>query len=279
MELRNACLVIADISGYTRFLLFHTTALLHAEMIITDLLEGVIAQSSHPLTIAKLEGDAVFLYALVDDDPQIVAREVLKQVAAFFDAFRTKERELIACNICACTACRSIEKLTLKVFLHYGEVAVKQVSQFTELAGGSVILIHRLLKNSIPSKEYLLMTGTFYALSGGLEDQALETRTEHAEDIGDVEVKVYYPPANINFPPRPPLILPKPGTKAAILQDRLEEYSQRRLKGLEPQRQFSSLPELKITPLTRLSHFIPHAIGGLHSRINALIYHLFGWDQ
>src|SRR5689334_7900155 len=141
MEVKQACLVLADISGYTRFLLMHTTSVLHAELIITELLEAVIDEAEFPLAISKLEGDAVFLYAVTDDNPQAAARDVLKQASQFFDAFRAKERALIACNTCGCPACRSIEKLHLKVVLHYGEVAVKPIRQFVELGGQSAILI------------------------------------------------------------------------------------------------------------------------------------------
>ena len=68
MEIKRVVLVLADISGYTRFMRVHTMSLLHAEAIITDLLEAVIDQAEHPLTLSKLEGDAVFLYATLDGD-------------------------------------------------------------------------------------------------------------------------------------------------------------------------------------------------------------------
>src|SRR5690242_14581962 len=104
MEIKHACLVLADISGYTRFLMMHTTSLLHAETIITDLLETVIDEAEFPLAISKLEGDAVFLYALTEGDQQAAARDVLKQAAGFFEAFQARERALIACNTCGCSA-------------------------------------------------------------------------------------------------------------------------------------------------------------------------------
>ena len=251
MELKRACLAIADISGYTRFLMLHSTSLLHAEVIITELLEAVIGRAEHPLTIAKLEGDAVFLYAITED-PGPAARDVLQQATSFFDAFREKECELIACNICRCPACQSIEKLRLKVILHYGEIAVKQIKQFTELAGENVILIHRLLKNTVPGKEYIMMTDTFYKLSGVVE--GAELRSEHAEGIGEVNVRVWYPPVDINLPPRPAPLFPQPGTKSAALYDRFNAYAHRRLSGLESRRRFSSLADLKINAFSRLGY-------------------------
>jgi hypothetical protein len=104
MELKRACLVLADISGYTRFLVLHTTSVLHAEVIITDLLEAVINEAEYPLAISKLEGDAVFLYAVTGDDQRAAARDVLKQAISCFEAFRTREWALIACNTCGCPA-------------------------------------------------------------------------------------------------------------------------------------------------------------------------------
>jgi hypothetical protein len=214
MELRNAALVLSDISGYTNFLQLHSMSLLHAEKIVTELMEAVIDASSHPLTLNKLEGDALLFYAVAEnaDDPSELSelcRDVLKQSLAFFDAFRTTADSLIGCNICPCDACRQVDELQLKSFLHFGEVAVKQVRTFEELAGQVVIVTHRLAKNSIPSDEYLLLTDTFYETAFGAgesEDITFENRTENCEGIGPVPIKVYYP--NPAPPPSPRKLLP-----------------------------------------------------------------------
>jgi len=42
MEIKRVVFVLADISGYTRFMKLHTGSLLHAEVIIADLLEAVL---------------------------------------------------------------------------------------------------------------------------------------------------------------------------------------------------------------------------------------------
>ena len=72
-------------------------------------------------------------------------------------------------------------------------MAVKRVRQFEELAGEDVIIIHRLLKNSIDQKEYILITDNFYQLSGNGIDGTPDVRTEHCEGIGDIKVVAYYP--------------------------------------------------------------------------------------
>ena len=80
----------------------HTATLLHAEVIIADLLETVLDRTEFPLTLSKLEGGGAFLYVTLDadagGDARAVAQDVLRHVTAFIDAFKTRERELIACD-------------------------------------------------------------------------------------------------------------------------------------------------------------------------------------
>ncbi len=60
--MQRVVIVIADISGYTRFMIANQTELAHSHEIISTLLEKIIAEIEIPLTLGKLEGDAVFLY-------------------------------------------------------------------------------------------------------------------------------------------------------------------------------------------------------------------------
>jgi hypothetical protein len=202
MKLRRAHIILVDISGYTQFIRLHRVSLIHAERIVTELLECVIDTSEYPLTLNKLEGDAALFYAAIDDGEETDeeererrgARAVLGQLQRFFDAFRNRERELISeCTFCACEACAKSGDLRLKVIAHTGTILVKQIRQFEEIAGEDVILAHRLLKNSVPSHEYLLLTESFHALSGPPHDTPLETRTETCEGVGNVKVHVHYP--------------------------------------------------------------------------------------
>src|SRR5262245_44041450 len=59
-------LIIADISGYTRYMTANAKTLSHSHAIITELVEAIIHEVELPLEIAKLEGDAVFLYCRKD---------------------------------------------------------------------------------------------------------------------------------------------------------------------------------------------------------------------
>lgn len=275
MEIKRLILVMVDISGYTNFIKMHTMSLLHAEAIVTDLLEAVIDRAEYPLTLSKLEGDAAFLYATLDDEQQAsaAASAILKQVMEFFEAFRAKERALIACDTCRCDACDNIGVLKLKAFLHVGETVIKRVRQFEELAGENVILIHRLLKNSVPAKEYILLTETFYELSGGLTDHLAEPRTEDCEGIGPVAVRIYYPPNEVvPLPLRPDPTAPMPGTEVGELASRWTNYAVRRMIGQTPRRDFSHLPKTDVSNRDLWNFFI----SGIGGNIATIIRHKFG---
>ncbi len=192
MEIKPVSMVLADISGYTRFVKEHPVSALHAEQHITSLLESVVSKAEFPLTISKFEGDAVFMYAVGTPDEISVARSVAQQVQSFFEAFSGKQTELVGGTQCTCPACKTLPELKLKVICHCGQVVFKQIREFNELGGEPAIVIHRLLKNGARSKEYVLMTDPFQQLSGGIAGKPSEKRVEQAEGIGAVGVTVYY---------------------------------------------------------------------------------------
>lgn len=195
MELKNVVLVIADVSGYTQFIKFNKMSLLHAEEIISQLLEAVIDNTGYPLVLNKLEGDAAFLYAETEGADEVSAvRDVVRQVQAFFAAFHAKVQELSSGrSACPCDACQRIRNLQLKAVVHTGVVAFKKIRQFDELAGEEVILAHRLLKNTVPSHEYILMTEAVYAVIEEMPGWRTELREEYYDGLGAVRVKVLYP--------------------------------------------------------------------------------------
>jgi hypothetical protein len=204
MRLVHAFLVIVDISGYTAFINERQTSLLHAEQIITELMEAVIDRASHPLLVNKLEGDAALMYGEVAAGDRDGARDVLAQVKAFFPAFAGclgRQREMRA--NCVCDACTGIEKLQLKAFVHVGELAVKRVRQFEELAGEEVILVHRLLKNQVPRRQYVLMTEAARA-AADLDPAAAGAHEENLEGIGPTRLWLAVPEAlPFDLPPAP----------------------------------------------------------------------------
>jgi class 3 adenylate cyclase len=190
---QKALLVIADISGFTQFMKSHENHANHAMQVVVELLRAVISAAAPPLKLAEVEGDAAFFYAICKEDGDS-ARElaaIKKQVMSFFRSFYQTLHRLRAFNPCARTA----QDLRLKVVIHAGEVAIEHIHGFDKLFGMDVILAHRLLKNSVPSPEYVLMTEAAYNWLGDFHQLESERQTEYCENIGVVETVVIYLPA------------------------------------------------------------------------------------
>ena len=64
MATERACLLIADISGYTGYLA--GVELDHAQDILADLMCTIVSGLRPGFRLAKLEGDAAFTYAVTD---------------------------------------------------------------------------------------------------------------------------------------------------------------------------------------------------------------------
>ncbi|MBI5912027.1 MAG: DUF2652 domain-containing protein [Betaproteobacteria bacterium] len=198
MELKHVALVIADIGGYTRFIKFHKTTLLHAQEIISQLMETIIDRASFPLMLNKLEGDAALLYAEMGDTETAAARDIVQKVTDFFSAFHAKSGELSGSRAnCPCDACQHILDLRLKAVLHHGVVAIKKIRQFEELTGEDVILVHRLLKNSVSKPEYILMSASFHRLAGDLAGYQSEKGEETYADLGSIDTVVFSPSPSV----------------------------------------------------------------------------------
>lgn len=151
-------LLIADIGGYTRFMNLHRLSLAHAQEVVARLLSAVIAAAEGAFDVAKLEGDAVFLYARVpaSREPDVV--RFAHSVREIRQAFLSELQDMSINRVCTCDGCVQADQLKLKFVSHLGEAAFQKVRNFVELAGVDVILVHRMLKNSVPVGEYVLMT-------------------------------------------------------------------------------------------------------------------------
>ncbi len=187
MAVRSALLVIADIGGYTSFMKAHRTSLAHAQEIVARLLEAVI-DAAPDLTLLEIEGDAAFFYAWPQEgDEATVARRVADYVVAMHCAFHTVRQRIQTLSDCECEGCRGTRKLQVKFVAHLGEVALQRVKHITKLAGLDVILVHRMLKNTVPVPEYMLLSEPLFELS----DETIRTRTvplaQEFEGLGPVQ--------------------------------------------------------------------------------------------
>ncbi len=185
MRLSQCVLVMADISGYTNFVTHRAVSLKHAEQIVTELMESIIDRAEHPLSVNNLEGDAALLFAETGGSTLAACGSVMHQVQALQGAFsRQIQRIRVERRHCECSACANVSDLKLKFVVHVDDIAIKQVRQFEELAGEGVILVHRLLKNSLGMREYILLTEEFRAALGHVVPDG-DWHSEEVEGIGE----------------------------------------------------------------------------------------------
>lgn len=194
---KEVILIITDVSGYTRFMVSNRKTLLHGQVIITELIKAVVKEVEIPLEAHKLHGDEVFLYAVKGEGEaswQAIAKsEMGGKLLTFFEVFSDKIVELSESNICACTACRNIDKLKLKIIVHSGKALFYQIGKFNELSGVDVIIAHRLLKNSVKSDQYIIMTEPAYHDVEFPEEIEVIEGEERYDEIGRVKTYVYFP--------------------------------------------------------------------------------------
>ncbi len=240
MQTHNAVIVLADISGYTRFIHFHGIALTHAESIITELLDSIIDHTAHPLILNKLEGDAALFYALADENPQAVAESALRQVNGFFEVFSARKQEIGLDGLCNCTGCTEVVHLNIKAVLNFGSIVVKQVRQFEEISGTPVIIAHRLLKNSVPLEEYVLLAEDFERALCGTPPGGIHI-TEHCQGIGEVNAAYYTPSPFDAPPPKRNLLRQMRLVKSAFTY--MGKKGIKKLFGIAPNREYRHLKE------------------------------------
>lgn len=146
-------IAIADISGYTAFVA--ETEIEHSREILAELLEVTSRELERHLRLARIQGDA--LICVGEED------EVIPCLEDAFLSFHRRVRAMVAATTCQCNACRSVPNLTLKFIAQHGRYSTVSVRGTTDLVGGDVNIAFRLLKNHVPSHEYILATDSVLA--------------------------------------------------------------------------------------------------------------------
>jgi hypothetical protein len=170
--LQQGALVLADISGYSAFVA--KTEVDHSWSILHELLDTVVRSVEGRMDVSQVEGDAIlFITGLSTPD-------VIRAIEGTFVAFHRRLRDMQAVSTCPCSACANIGILKLKFVVHHGSFSRQRLGGVEQLHGTDVIVAHRLLKNNVPSKEYLLVTDAV------LERLPAETRERfhpHSEEF------------------------------------------------------------------------------------------------
>lgn len=190
-EPEETCLVIADISGYTRYLA--GVEIDHAQDVLADLISTVVTSLRPTLRLAKLEGDAAFCFAPADTlDGSIL----LDAIERCYFGFRRRRRDVRQATSCECNACTRIPDLNLKFVAHHGVVVRQEMLGQEELVGSDVIVVHRLLKNDVAER---LGTSAYAFFSEQLVDamqvepEVIGMRAFDAEypDVGQIKAWIH----------------------------------------------------------------------------------------
>jgi uncharacterized protein YndB with AHSA1/START domain len=182
-SVRQGCLVLADIGGYSSFLA--GVELEHSHDILADLLGVVASGLCPPLRLHKLEGDAVFCATPAGE--RLDGERLLAALESTYLAFARRRRTVALSSSCECEACRRTPQLDLKFCVHHGSFVEHEVAGSRELVGSDVVLAHRLLKNTVAEQRglrgYALVTD---ACAQAVGVTALMPHRERYDDVGEV---------------------------------------------------------------------------------------------
>ena len=188
MATETACLLIADISGYTGYLV--GVEIDHAQDILADLMNSIVSALRPGFRLAKLEGDAAFTYAITD---RIDGSLLLDTIERCYFGFRRRRRDVRQATSCECNACVRIPDLNLKFVVHHGTIIRQPVAGREELLGADVIVVHRLLKNMVVETTGIEAYALFSQACVDVMDVdvaalGMRSMTETYEHIGTVPV-------------------------------------------------------------------------------------------
>jgi len=197
---------IPDISGFTSFV--NGVDIDHSQHIVSELLELIIDEDELGLSLAEVEGDAVFLYKN-DEIPSF--KSIVKQISKTYRKFHEHLMLYNTRRVCHCGACTSASELTLKFIVHVGESSLMNVKGHSKPYGTEVIKVHRLMKNSIAGNDYALFSQELLEELGQKENQELQLGNDNYEELGTVEYQsmdLHHLKAEIPVP-----AIPLPGYK------------------------------------------------------------------
>lgn len=153
---------IPDISGFSKFMGDADFTL--SSKVIPALLNNIVYSNEIGLKISEIEGDAVLFYRTGDLPP---FDELVDQCRFFYSEFYKQLNDLRTKYKDDKDAKKIPQTLGLKIIIHHGmEVGVVPVGNHIKLMGEDVIIAHRLLKNNIPTDEYILFSKVLLDLYG-----------------------------------------------------------------------------------------------------------------
>lgn len=127
-------------------------------------------------------GDCVFFYS----EPPAPTADTYRLLRSLHEEFQDAQLDIASGSTCRCGACDRTEDLSLKFVVHAGEFDVQNIGGRKELIGQDIIVATRLLKNSVPVREYVIATP---AAPGVAEAAGVVTQKgrDELESIGPME--------------------------------------------------------------------------------------------
>jgi len=192
-------LIIPDITGYTEFL--SSVEIEHGQHIIAELLDGIIKGNQLGLTLSEIEGDALLFYRM-GSPPAL--EDIMAQARRWLEDFHLRLQRMTRDIYCSCGACQYLGNLSLKIVVHYGSMGRFRIEGHEKLIGKDVVLAHRLLKNTLNLREYLLVSNGALEAMGVSEcgDQGLRPARETYPVFGEIGLGFLdLSPVKANLPP------------------------------------------------------------------------------
>ena len=169
---------MADISGYTAFVA--GTEQDHSQEILAELMEAISRSFGGKLTVDQVEGDAL---CCTTERTDVGVTDWLRET---YRIFQRRLHDIRSATTCPCRACATVQDLGLKFVVHRGSFSRYEVAGRVQLHGNDVNLVHRLLKNTVPGREYLLATAA--ALTAWPESlRAGFAAAPQRYDLGDID--------------------------------------------------------------------------------------------
>ncbi|MBK0384178.1 DUF2652 domain-containing protein [Pedobacter sp. SD-b] len=147
---------IPDLTGFTRFMT--STDPEFANKVITALLNKVIAANILEMNVAEIEGDAIFFYR-TGRLPAV--GKIAKQCTVIFETFNDVIASFEKNDNKNYEKYLAKNQLGIKIIIHYGHINITKIQGRVKLLGEDVILVHKLLKNSIAVPCYILLTDNY----------------------------------------------------------------------------------------------------------------------
>ena len=185
----QALIFIPDISGFTKFVT--KCEINHTNHIISNLINIILDSNPLELKVSEIEGDAVLFY-FKGMPPK--KEEIIQQSKRMFIDFHTNLKAMERNFFCKCGSCTTASNLTLKFIVHYGICKEVPIHNSTKLIGSDVILAHRLLKNNVPEREYILLSENILKSQQSeliIEEDWVDMKSniENFEDFGEIKTK------------------------------------------------------------------------------------------